>query len=577
MPTAAEIPAENRKRRRRTAAAETILDKRALVIGLVSAVAFAAGALVWRMGGVGDKLKKLEEFQFSVADVKPEEMKLKDPVRDIIKERQEEMKPEEVLKEERPNIQMTTDPNPVENTQEIVKSKNVDITSPKIDVTATNVEVQEAPVEITQVSETVTVALNTIAADSLKPADIFKYKEPRPSDLPMVHHISMAPRPGKHLTALPKQFGEQEVKASGQLGPMDINLFGTGDFMRTMDRSGGIKARTAVDAALHWLAIHQEADGGWKAERYEGEASASLAVTALSCLAFMGGGHNTRRGEYRRNVIKGLDYILRHQDANGRFWSESRENLYTHAICTIAVCEAFGRAHDENLQSASQRAIDFSAKAVNTSGGWRYEPNSASTDTSVTAWFIQAFKTAKLAQVKFESRVFSQALNYLDSVTNEGGAQHSNGEVYYENQQTVTHLGVMTSASMVIRQFNGMGVSSHLLVKGANIVRRFAPTWPQKDFYYWYYATYAMHNMGGEHRIWWNRKIRDVLLEFQTRTGEHAGSWDPKGDRWGKAAGRVYTTALGALCLEVYYRYSEALNSFGAAPELDELFFQGLQ
>ncbi|MFP6694514.1 MAG: hypothetical protein VB875_15940 [Pirellulales bacterium] len=42
----------------------------------------------------------------------------------------------------------------------------------------------------------------------------------------------------------------------------------------------------------------------------------------------------------------------------------------------------------------------------------------------------------------------------------------------------------------------------------------------------------------------------------------------------GGKGGRVYATALGALCLEVYYRYSEALNSFGAAPDLDELFFE---
>jgi hypothetical protein len=25
--------------------------------------------------------------------------------------------------------------------------------------------------------------------------------------------------------------------------------------------------------------------------------------------------------------------------------------------------------------------------------------------------------------------------------------------------------------------------------------------------------------------------------------------------KWGKGAGRVYPTAMGALCLEVYYRY----------------------
>jgi hypothetical protein len=66
-----------------------------------------------------------------------------------------------------------------------------------------------------------------------------------------------------------------------------------------------------------------------------------------------------------------------------------------------------------------------------------------------------------------------------------------------------------------------------------------------------------------------------VLLENQCRVGEHAGSWEPEGDKWGaRGAGRTYCTALGALCLEVYYQYSEALTSFGTAPELDELLME---
>jgi hypothetical protein len=127
---------------------------------------------------------------------------------------------------------------------------------------------------------------------------------------------------------------------------------------------------------------------------------------------------------------------------------------------------------------------------------------------------------------------------------------------------------------MVVRQFSGVGVKSHLLVKGAELTRRHEPTWERKDFYLWYYATYAMHNMGGEYRIWWNRRIRDVLIENQMKTGENAGSWDPEGARWADRGGRVYSTALGALCLEVYYRYSQALNSFGVAPDLDDLFLE---
>ena len=79
-----------------------------------------------------------------------------------------------------------------------------------------------------------------------------------------------------------------------------------------------------------------------------------------------------------------------------------------------------------------------------------------------------------------------------------------------------------------------------------------------------------MHNMGGEYRLWWNRRIRDALLDHQSKRGHQAGSWNPKGER----VGRVYTTALGALCLEVYDRYGEALQSFGTVPSVEELFFR---
>jgi hypothetical protein len=83
-----------------------------------------------------------------------------------------------------------------------------------------------------------------------------------------------------------------------------------------------------------------------------------------------------------------------------------------------------------------------------------------------------------------------------------------------------------------------------------------------------------MHNMGGEYRIWWSQRMMDMLRDKQVRTGDNAGSWDPAGDQWAGQGGRVYTTALGALCLEVGYRYSEALNSFGTAPDIDDMFLQ---
>ncbi len=551
-------------------ASTPIIDKRAVVVGLAIGASLLVIAILWKLAPNPNAFGVLQEFEFTVAEPDLEDFELEDPIRDIINERPEEQEMQDV---ETPNIQIAVTPTEVVE-QDIVKSSNLQIDAPEIDVMADEIEIQDTPLEISETSEDVQFALNTIAADVAAPADIYNYKEPTPPDKPQVFTINRAPKPNRTLSVLPKAFGDQEAPTLGELGPIDVNLFGTGDFLRTMERSGGVKAKAAVDAALHWLAIHQEPDGIWKAEKYEGEASADVAVTGLAVLAFMGGGHTTRKGEYRRNVLRGVEAIMAQQKDDGLISSSS---LYTHAICTIALCEAYGRANDPRIGAAAQKAVRYCEYAVNTDGGWRYGPRGNTSDTSVSAWFIQALKTARLARIKFDSLIYSQALAYLDSVTDQGASRDSNGAVGYTfaaDQNVSASSSSMTAAGMLIRQFTGTGVRNHLLEKGANLMRRSAPSWKQKNFYLWYYATYAMHNMGGEHRLWWNQRIRNVLVEHQSRQGDNAGSWDPKGASYGGQGGRVYTTALGALCLEVYYRYSEALNSFGTAPDLDELFFK---
>jgi len=354
-------------------------------------------------------------------------------------------------------------------------------------------------------------------------------------------------------------------------------LFGTGDFFRTMTRFGGVKAKASVDAALAWLARHQEPEGMWDSKKHGGSANSDVGVTGLGLLALMGGGNTSRKGEYRRNVLKGLQALIRLQRKDGLISTggKAAANMYEHSIATIALCEAYGRARDERIGLAARLAVNALCKAANPDGGWRYTPNCGESDMSVSAWGVQALKTAKLARIRFDHAVYSRSLSFVDSVTHKGAGSESSGAVgYMFSQQVGGGHPALTAAAMMVRQFSGTGVKSHLLVKGAALTRKQAPSWKRQDFYLWYYATYAMHNMGGEHRVWWNRRIRDVLVANQCKTGDDEGSWDYEQARWGKRAGRVYTTALGALCLEVYYRYSAAMNSFGVAPDLDDLFLQ---
>ena len=74
------------------------------------------------------------------------------------------------------------------------------------------------------------------------------------------------------------------------------------------------------------------------------------------------------------------------------------------------------------------------------------------------------------------------------------------------------------------------------------------------NIYHNYYTSLALHH--SRHPSWeqWNQTLRDYLVRTQTTNGHMAGSWHFP-DRWGDVGGRLYTTALCAMTLEVYYRF----------------------
>ena len=49
--------------------------------------------------------------------------------------------------------------------------------------------------------------------------------------------------------------------------------------------------------------------------------------------------------------------------------------------------------------------------------------------------------------------------------------------------------------------------------------------------------------------------MRDKLIALQVQEdGDNQGSWEPN-TQWSSSSGRVYSTALSVMSLEVYYRY----------------------
>jgi hypothetical protein len=74
------------------------------------------------------------------------------------------------------------------------------------------------------------------------------------------------------------------------------------------------------------------------------------------------------------------------------------------------------------------------------------------------------------------------------------------------------------------------------------------------NLYYDFYATQVLHHWGGPEWTAWNQKLRDYLVRTQSSAGHAAGSWHFQ-DQHGDRGGRLYSTAMAVMTLEVYYRY----------------------
>ena len=81
-----------------------------------------------------------------------------------------------------------------------------------------------------------------------------------------------------------------------------------------------------------------------------GSATADAGATGLALLCYLAAGqtHKTR-GPYRMNIERGLVWLVRHQERDGNLAKGCISPMYSHAMATMALCEAFGLSGDRNV------------------------------------------------------------------------------------------------------------------------------------------------------------------------------------------------------------------------------------
>ena len=161
-----------------------------------------------------------------------------------------------------------------------------------------------------------------------------------------------------------------------------------------------------------------------------------------------------------------------------------------------------------------------------------------------------ALKSAKLAGLDVSPVCEERMRAFLERCT-AGGLR---GRAAYRPGEYPSRT--MTAEAMLCRLFLYAEPDEAALDEAAQYVSEQLPGESQANLYYWYYATLALQQLGGE-----------TLGSLERGApGCTAPSTGVAKERWREAGmpilsgevmgGRVYTTAMAALCLEAYYRYS---------------------
>ncbi len=322
----------------------------------------------------------------------------------------------------------------------------------------------------------------------------------------------------------------------------------------------------ALRKALDFLASRQQAEG-YIMEDHAGK-------SGLAAMALIGGKCVPK--DYSKPIQAGLRYLRSQYDSQPLFedsaapqtgWSDTDDRMYSHAIATLAFIEALVELDESGLKPMTENALKLIVLAQNIEtkpegldgpisadsedhGGWRYDPDSTTSDISVTGWQILALRAAKNSGFDIPDRAFQEAAKYLKSL-------------YDKNKRSFGYTSVggdsCARAGMGALGLQLCGFPEENEVLGA---RRFmqdhAPTWNVEfpgdgyPFYYWYYATRAMLFVGGDDwRVW-----KDWMCRFLIDHQNDDGSWD--GAQKEEDLAPVYTTALGAMILEFCCGYLPA-------------------
>ncbi len=298
------------------------------------------------------------------------------------------------------------------------------------------------------------------------------------------------------------------------------------------------EANRAIERGLRWLARQQDDDGSLGSGAYRG----NVAITALAGMAWMAGGSTPGRGPYGRELGRTVAYLLSKTQQSGFIIERrgaSHGPMYGHGFATMFLADCYGMSPRPELRNKLTAAVKLIVNSQNKEGGWRYQPQPADADISVTVSQIMALRAARNAGLFVPNETVDRCLEYVRR------CQNPDGGFMYMAIAGGDSLFPRSAAGVVAIQSAGVYKGPEI-EKGIEYLLQHTPQpgVSRHEAYYFYghyYAVLAMWHVGGEPWNRWYPAIRDELVGRQ----HEDGSWPTT------SINREYATAMALIALQV--------------------------
>ena len=356
------------------------------------------------------------------------------------------------------------------------------------------------------------------------------------------------------------------------------------------------KVLDSVEKSLLWLAHHQNPDGSWptliekKSGNVEQKKDAAkldipkevaeggnekevkiekdpkkikqqnvdttVAITASALLAFLGAGHTETSGQHKNTVRKGIRYL------NDQVVAKAKRPLFERNYGSALVLMALSESTIFGSSPLTKQNADAIAKMLMTDyngEGWSY--SGAGDDFSVSGWVALGLKSARYAELpsitdEALQKLYKSYGKWVNTMTHA-----DTGKGNYRNNKEGSMA--MSFVGMFQKQFLGFPPNDPFLLSASQLGISSISKYFNENKMFWrdeyaiYYGTLAAFQQQGPFWKKWNPLMQKTLLGTQREGPPEAmgGSWDPGSGHIGNSGGRVMSTAILTLCLEVYYRY----------------------